>query len=322
LSGARDGWDNLCIRPVRVFGSATSWAFRASGSLILFACVVLAIGDVGSSQPATPVLVIQEGGRLYAIAVDGSRRVRLARLPGHEPAVSPDGSTIAFTGRLGISTMRPDGSQRRLVARSGDSSPAWSPDGMTFYVVGHRTNRFDEICGAIFAVPVAGGPRRRITDSPRTGHSHQDPAASPDGRRIAFSDWDLCAGGTASPRLRVVDVQGRPTADLARLRDNGYYPKPEHCCPVWSPDGERIAYRRGADLAVANRDGSGARRILRGRVPYLYEPPTWSPDGNWIAVTRSRSSVVVVRPDGTGVRQLVRGARSPELAGWLPSMPG
>jgi Tol biopolymer transport system component len=293
------------------------------GSVVVVTFVVLATGGVGSSASTTPVLVVREGGRLYAIAVDGSRRARLARLPGSEPAVSPDGSTVAFTSRLGISTMRPDGSQRRLVIRSADSSPAWSPDGKTLYVVGYKTNRFDEACGSIFAIDTASGRRLRITDSSRTGHSHQDPAVSPDERRIAFSDWSLCAGGTASPRLRVVNVTGRQTNDLARLRDNGFYPKPEHCCPVWSPDGRRIAYRRGADLAVANRDGSGARRIVRQGVPYLYEPPTWSPDGSWIAFMRSRSSVVVVHPDGTGLRQLVRGSRGGlELAGWLPSMHG
>jgi Tol biopolymer transport system component len=291
-------------------------------AVVLLACVGFVAADVGSSQPATPALVIKEGGRLYAVAVDGSRRVRLARLPGSEPAVAPDGSTVAFTSQSGISTMQLDGSQRKLVLRRGDSSPAWSPDGKTLYVVGYRMNRFDEICGAIFAVDVADGSRSRISDAPRTGHSHYDPAVSPDGGRIAFSDWDLCAGGTASPRLRVIDVQGRRTADLARLRDNGYYPKPEHCCPAWSPDGARIAYRRGADLAVANRDGSGMRRIVRGGVLYLYEPPTWSPDGSWIAFMRARSSVVVVHPDGTGLRRLVRGARRLELAGWLPSMPG
>jgi Tol biopolymer transport system component len=291
-------------------------------AVVLLACVAFAAADVGSSQPATPALVVKEGGRLYAIAVDGSRRVRLARLPGSEPAVSPDGSSVAFTSRLGISTMRLDGSQRRLVVRTADTSPAWSPDGKTLYVVGYRTNRFSEICGAIYAVTVEDGSRRRISDAPRTGHSHQDPAASPDGRRIAFSDWDLCAGGTASPRLRVVDVHGRRTADLSRLRDNGYYPKPEHCCPVWSHDGARIAYRRETDLAVANRDGSGMRRIVRGGMLLLYEPPTWSPDGSWIAFMRSQSTVVVVHPDGTGLRRLVRRARTLELAGWLPSMPG
>ena len=308
----------LRVRPAK----AASSARRAAGAVVLLACVVLAIGEVGASQSATPVLVVQEGGRLYAIAVDGSRRVRLARLPGYEPAVSPDGSTIAFASRLGISTMRPDGSQRRLVVRGADSSPAWSPDGKTLYVVGYKTNRFDETCGSIFAIGTASGRRLRITDSSRTGHSHHDPAVSPDGRRIAISDWSLCAGGTASPRLRVVNVNGRATKDLARLRDNGFYPKPEHCCPVWSPDGARVAYRRGADLAVANRDGSGARRIVRQGVPYLYEPPTWSPDGGWIAFMPTRSSVVVVHPDGTGQRRVARGTRTFALAGWLPSMPG
>src|SRR5207248_2735769 len=145
--------------------------------------------EAASSRLAIPGLVVEQGGHLYAIAVDGSRRVRLTDVPQwSSPAVSPDGSMIAFARSGGISTMRLDGSDRRIITRGSDDSPTWTVDGKTLYFVRFKENRFGVACGSIFAVAASGGPARQITDSSPTGHAHRDPAVSPDGRRIAFSD--------------------------------------------------------------------------------------------------------------------------------------
>jgi len=263
---------------------------------------------------------------LYAIAVDGSRTVRLTRtrLARFDPALSPDGSTVAYRRDGRIWTAALDGSNPKAVDYGW--SPAWTADGATLYLVRGHSDGFGGECGSIYSVPATGGTVRRITDSRWNGHSHNDPAVSPDGRRIAFSDWDRCQGGTASPRLRVVNTSGKKTSDLALLPRNGYYPDPEHSCPAWSPDGTRIAYRRNSDLAVANRDGSDERRLARGLLFLIYEPPAWSQEGDWIAFARygNEYDLVVVHPDGTGLRRLPlpRGAGYYSIAGWLPSLPG
>jgi Tol biopolymer transport system component len=298
-----------------------------SAMLILLGCVALGSAQPVRSQTATPAVVYAFRGDLYAVAADGSRTVRLTktRAAEFEPAVSPDGSKIAFARRFGgISAMNVDGSGRRIVTGFGDD-PAWAPDGKTISFVRYRSGYGGEICGSISRVAATGGRVSQVTKS-RGRHSHVNPAVSPDGQRIAFTDWDGCSGGTSSPRLRVVTPSGRPTGDLAKLPHNGYYPDPEHSCPSWSPDGEQLAFRRNADLTVARRDGSAERHVARGGDVLMYEAPSWSPDGSWIAfVAEGRAFAVLrlVHPDGTGLRRLARNAKGDDysIAGWVPRLP-
>jgi TolB protein len=317
---------------MRSVSSAWNRPYRGPCVVVLACTLALAAGGSTSAAPV-PAVVVERGGDLYAIAIDGSRAVRLTRTRVNEltPAVSPDGRRIAYsTGLFGkLGTIRIDGSGRRWLTThgSGDSSPAWAPDGRTVFFVRAAGNRFGEPCGSIYRVSANDGRARRVTNAlarPRAPHSHEDPAVAPDGRRIAFSDWDGCAGGTSQPRLRVVDVNGQPTTDLRRLRRNGYYPDPERSTPAWSPDGKRLVFRKSSDLTIANRDGSGERRIARGGGSLIYDRPSWSRDGRWIAFTRGASggeSLFIVRPDGTGLRRL--GARTGRysVGSWLPTVP-
>lgn len=298
-------------------------------SLALVACTVLAAAEPVRSEPMIPAVVYERSGDLFAVAADGSRFVRLTktRVEEREPAVSPNGSMIAFARGFegGISTMKIDGSARRIVTRGPDGDPAWAPDGKTIYFVRYRAAFAGETCGSIFRAAATGGRVGRVTRS-RDVHSHLNPAVSPDGQRIAFTDWKGCAGGTSSPRLRVVDAAGRPTRDLAKLRHNGYWPDPEHSCPAWSSDGESLAFLRNTHVTVARRDGSAERRVARGGDLLIYAPPAWSPDGNWIAFSGQDSPFAflrIVHPDGTGLRRLARNPKglNYSIGGWLPRLP-
>jgi len=283
------------------------------------------------SAPTTPAIVFERNGDLYAVAMDRSRVVRLTRTHRYEddPAVSADGSTIAFTrGECylsgGISTLTLEGRRQRVLTHGYDCEPAWGPDGTTIYFVRNRQTAFGD-CGSIFRVSLATGEVRRVTNSAPTGHSHLDPAVSPDGAAIAYSDWDACSGGDSSPRLRVVDPNGHRTQDLAKLRHNGFYPNPEHDCPTWSPDGKQLAFRRNADVFVANRDGSEERRVTRSGHSLVYDPLRWSPNGQWIAYMTGGSPrspadpLLLVHPDGTRPHRIAPNISS--LGGWLPSLP-
>lgn len=92
-----------------------------------------------------------------------------------------------------------------------------------------------------------------------------------------------------------------------------------------SPDGTRIAYFDGMydhshSLWVANADGTGRRVVLDdelSRVGHV-RALKWSPDGEWLAFSTD-GSIYVVRPDGTGLRPVVRGlVGGASAAQWSP----
>ncbi len=60
--------------------------------------------------------------------------------------------------------------------------------------------------------------------------------------------------------------------------------------PVWSPDGQKIAFTSKRDgnwgVYVLNADGSGQQRLTRNGA--LEWAPAWSPDGRKIAFGRDR----------------------------------
>ena len=76
--------------------------------------------------------------------------------------------------------------------------------------------------------------------------------------------------------------------------------------PHWSPAGDLVAFARSpidfGDAWVARTDGTHVGQIPGGR-------PSWSPDGSRLLVLTSpgRLIVNVVRPDGSGFRELGQG---------------
>ena len=161
------------------------------------------------------------------------------------------------------------------------------------------------LLGAALTVAFAVGPAAE-QPPPVTGrdfssvHSYQ-PAWSPDGSRLAV-------------------LRTRPNQIVVMNADRSHpVPVGVGSAPAWSPDGKSIAYLE-ADanatryLAIARADGAGSRRLFRVEASGSDDRPAWSTDGRLIAF-HTGVDISVVRPDGTGLRRLIRGAGYPD---WSP----
>jgi Tol biopolymer transport system component len=161
-----------------------------------------------------------------------------------EPAVSPDGSMIAFhvLGR-GLSLVSSGGGDITPLTTSG-AQPAWTPDGrFIIYSVPAATGgdpRASVTEG--WRVEISSGVRRRLS----TGDFHE-PAVSPGNRRIAY--WGRPVEGLNRRRLS----SGR--ADLWTIPIGGGAPvrvtddAASETSPMWSADGRFLYY-------ISNRNGS------------------------------------------------------------------
>jgi Tol biopolymer transport system component len=177
----------------------------------------------------------------------------------------------------------------------------------------------------LYVMNADGSKQRRLT-TPAFGFP--PPAWSPNGRRIAFvSGPGACILSIhrvnfVSERnvgsVRDVDISVA-NADGSGLRRLTRGPGVD-CAPVWSPDGQKIAFQRllvrgerdkivgfDFDVYVINADGSGEQNLTGDA---LSERPIWSPDGRKIAFWSgpdAAGGVYVMNADGSERRLLADG---------------
>lgn len=96
-------------------------------------------------------------------------------------AISPDGSTVAFTFKGDIFTVPVSGGQARQLTshKAFDSKPVWSPDGQR---IAFRSNR--EGSDDIYIVSATGGTAVRLT----TSSGAETPLGFLDGQRLMFTE--------------------------------------------------------------------------------------------------------------------------------------
>jgi Tol biopolymer transport system component len=132
-------------------------------------------------------------------------------------------------------------------------------------------------------------------------------ALSPDGRTLAIdllgSLWTLPATGGSARRITDEYMDARQ--------------------PVWSPDGQRIAFQAYRDgtwhIWTVNPDGSALKELTSG--PYDDREPSWSPDGDGVAFSSDRSGnydIWVLQSGAGTVRQITHNAANDFAPAWSP----
>ena len=169
-----------------------------------------------------------------------------------QPRFSPDGQWIAFTsdraGGDNIWIMKRDGSEPKQVSKESFrlvNSPAWSPDGE--WIAGHKHFTAERSLGSgeIWLWHRTGGDGLQMTEKPNDQKDVGEPAFSPDGRYIYFSQ-DTTPGKTfaynkdSNDQIYVIRRLDRETGKILDFVDG-----PGGAIrPTPSPDGKRLAYIR------------------------------------------------------------------------------
>ena len=241
--------------------------------------------------------------------------------PAPASAVDQRNGRIAFSRDGDVFTVRPDGTGLRQVTDGPRSDTAvWSPHGRHLAVAqcpcGNPAYR-----PRVLVVRPDGTQRVRITR--RVVSYVQGLAWSPDGRAVAYADYDIDNPDLPAPYASAIKVaRADGTADV-RITGYGSW----NFAPAWSPDGRWLAfnsYRDGdSEIFLMRPDGNRLRQLTHNDVDDI--EPIWSPDGSRIAFTSTRSShdgfsqwVSVVRADGTDPRELTPTTGQHQVRGWSP----
>jgi hypothetical protein len=203
-----------------------------------------------------------------------------------EPAISPDGRTIAFVYRrpelksfgptipesTGLAVMAADGTGATVIdPNAEDSGPAFSPDGQTIAFARE---------GAIFVIDRDGSGLRQVTDDQEG--SDDQPTFSPDGDEIVFT------------RHYVPPRSNRWTSGIYSVPTSGGVigtvidgEAPEEN-PTFSPNGRLLAYDDQRFVVVADADGGDPHRLEGTFDRLAAEPracvdPAFSPTSHEIA---------------------------------------
>jgi TolB protein len=177
---------------------------------------------------------------IFRMSLDGKKITPLTNGPGQamnvEPAVSPDGTKVAFSsdrsGKPMIFTMNMDGSGLKQLTFAGyyNSTPTWSPDGKKIAFAGvdkgkdsgdGRTGAFD-----IFIINADGTGLKRLTSAKKpsgTWANNEAPSFAPDGQRVMF-----VSDRTTNSQLYMVNIDG--TNERRITFDKRFYSKPK-----WGP---------------------------------------------------------------------------------------
>lgn len=187
-------------------------------------------------------IVLQNGSAMYLIALPSGRATRVdVTIPGDRPAIRP--RTIDAADYLQAAALSGTG-QRVLVQARGD----------------------------IWSLPAKQGVTRALTST--SGVAERAPAASPDGRTVAFfSDEE------GEYHLYTMPLDGSEPATLAAELPEGFY-----TALAFSPDSKHYLFGDNAGRYWLHTFASGETTMVAQDEWASLSAPSWSHDSGWIAL--------------------------------------
>jgi len=187
-----------------------------------------------------------------------------------------------------------------------------------------------EALGTLYSMALPAGKPKELEHAGARAYA---PSISPDGKQIVYASWDDGAQG----HIQVMPIGGG--ASRAITTGPGQYSG-----PVFSPDGTKVAFLRGAGTTLRNGE-LGSESYLEilwvpvrgGEAQYVVTVDnrgssrpmprlSWSPDGSRIFYCEDvgdgpegRTALVSIRPDGTDRREHFRIRHAEEI---VPSPDG
>ncbi|NIM00473.1 MAG: acetyl-CoA synthetase [Acidobacteria bacterium] len=219
------------------------------------------------------------------------------------------GSTIYYTsddtdGRLNIWACDEDGRNKRKVTRHENFDVLWPSAGPSSIVY--------EAGGYLYKLDPASGQASKIEIT-----LHGDFLARMPYRRNVS---EMIGSGDISPSAKraVFDARGdifTVPAEDGEIRNLTRTSGIREMQPVWSPDGDTIAYlsdRNGEyDLYVRPQDGSGAERRVTTDGDTWRFPPVWSPDSKKLAFGDTKQRLRYVDVESGKIIDVDRGTYGP-----------
>ncbi len=230
---------------------------------------------------------------IYVMNAIGSVPVNVSNNPAFdgEPAISPDGTKIAFTsnrdGNFEIYVMNIDGSNPTRLTNNPafDGMPAFSPDGTKIAFISTRDGKAE-----IYLMNADGSGQTRVTNDEFT---NIQPDFSPDGTKLVYS---------TQSNLILINTDGTNRVSLTPHITDTQSPK-------FSPDGARIIFSSSSnlfssrDIHVVNADGSNIVNLTTSNGVFDVRPD-FSPDGSKIVYIREQD-IYTMNADGSNQTALL-----------------